>query len=80
MTYLPGIDREISIVETPIERFRRNGFITRVVIRREIFVSERLTGINTLPGVEHEHLFEEVEGERIGASEFLGERNSFPLW
>ena len=43
-------------------------------------MSERLTGIDTLPGVEHEHLFEEVKGERIGASEFLGERNSFPLW
>lgn len=77
--HLPGIDGQIGIVETPIERLGRYGLIARVVIRREVLVRERLSRVDTFPRVKHEHLLEEVERERVGTAELLRERDSFPF-
>lgn len=42
-------------------------------------MTEGLGGVDTLSGVEHEHFFEQVERERIGTSEFLGEGDALAL-
>lgn len=75
----PSVDRQIGIVETPIERFRRDGFIGRIVIRSQVLVSQRLGRIDSFPGIEDEHFFEKVERERIRSSELLREGNSLSL-
>ena len=59
---LPGIDGEVGVVEAPVELFRRFGLIRRIMVRRDVFVRERLGRGDTLARVEDKHLLEEVDG------------------
>lgn len=76
---LPGVDGEIGVVEAPVERFRRNGLVGRVVIRRKVLVRKRLGRVDSFPGVEDEHLLEQVQRERVCAPELLRERDALAL-
>lgn len=60
--HLPGINRQVSVVERPIERLGRDGLVRRVVVWSQILVCERLSGVDTSARVEDEHLLEKVEG------------------
>ena len=57
----PGVDREISIIEGPIELLLRHGFVGGVVVRREIFVREGFASADPRSGIKHEHSFEEID-------------------
>ena len=77
---LPGVYRQISIVETPIKDLLGGRLVCWVVVWRQVFVRQGLGGRDTSAGVKDEHLFEQVERERIGIGEFGGEGDLFSLW
>lgn len=49
------------------------------MIRCQVLMTECFSRVDTLARVEDEHFFEQVESERIGTSEFLGEGDSLTL-
>ena len=59
---LPGIGRQVSIIERPIELLFRSGLVRGVVVRCKVLVLQTLFGRNPFPGVEYQHLLEEVDG------------------
>ena len=71
--HLPSVDRQVGVVEAPVERLGCDGLVGRVVVRREVLMRERLRRVDALARVEHEHLLEEVERLRVGAAELLRE-------
>lgn len=76
---LPGVDREISIVERPVERLLSFGLVGRVVVRGEVRMCERFCSADTGSWVEDQHLFEQVESHWVGVLEFLRERHALAL-
>lgn len=58
---LPGIDRQLRVVERPIELLAGDGLVRGVMIRCDVLVRERLGGIDTFTWVEDEHLLEQIE-------------------
>ena len=58
---LPGIDGEVCVVEAPIKLLGRLGLVRRVVIRRDVFMRERLCRGDSFPGIKDKHLLEKVK-------------------
>jgi hypothetical protein len=69
--YFPCIRWEIRIVERPIELFFRNWLIGRVMVRREVWMSQSIGSSDPLPWVKDKHLFEQVNGQRVGILKLL---------
>lgn len=59
---LPGVDRQIGIIERPIECFRCDRLVRWIVVRRKVLVRQRCRCIDTSPRVENEHLLQQIEG------------------
>jgi len=57
----PRIHREIRIIKRPVELLLRDWLIRGVVVRGKVFVCEGIGCLDTLSGVEHKHLFEEID-------------------
>ena len=57
---LPGIYREVGIVEAPIELFSRLWLVGGVMIGRDVFMRERLGSGDAFSWVKDEHLLEKV--------------------
>lgn len=52
----PRINREIRVIERPVEFFFGNRLIRRIVIRSKVWMSKSLAGADALLRVEHKHL------------------------
>lgn len=59
---LPCINRQIGVVETPVEFFLSHRLVCRVMVGRKVVVSESLSGSYSLLGVKDKHAFEKVNG------------------
>jgi hypothetical protein len=66
--HLPGIDRKISVVETPIKLLCSNRLIGWVVVGRNVLVGETFSRIDSLARVKPEHLFEQIQSALVIAS------------
>jgi hypothetical protein len=51
----PGVDREICVIERPIELLFCDWLVGRVVVGCEVWVGESLRRLDALLGVEDEH-------------------------
>lgn len=58
----PRIHRQVRVVERPIELFLSRRLVCGVVVWGEVLMREGVGGLDTFPGVENEHLFEEING------------------
>lgn len=58
---LPCVDREIGVVETPIELLLGNRLVGGVVVGRKVLVGQGLGGSYPLLGVKDKHALEKVD-------------------
>ena len=58
---LPRVNREVRVVERPIELLRCLRLVRRVVVGRDVLVPERVCRSDPLARVEHEHLLQQVD-------------------
>lgn len=58
---LPRVNRQIGVVEGPVELLLRLRLVRRVVVRGQVRVRERLAGLDAFPRVEDEHAFEQFD-------------------
>jgi hypothetical protein len=59
---LPCVDRKIGIVERPVELLLCLGLVGRVVVWGKVWVGKGLLGLDSLPGVEDQHVLEQIDG------------------
>jgi len=59
---LPRVDRQVRIIERPVEFLLRLWLISRIVVWREIRVSESFASLDTFPWVEDKHSLKELDG------------------
>ncbi len=60
--HFPCINRQVGIVETPVELFLCGWLIRWVMVRGEVLVGESVGGVDTCSRVKDKHLFQEIEG------------------
>lgn len=58
---LPCINREICIVETPIELFTRDGLVRWVVVRRYILMCQGIRCTYPFSGIKDKHFLQEIK-------------------
>ena len=58
---LPCVDGELRIIKTPIKLLRRLWFVSWVVIRRNVLMCQRVSGRDSLSGIEDQHLLQKVQ-------------------
>ena len=64
---LPGIYRQVCVVEGPIELLFCNRLIGGVVVWRKIRIGKGVASLDAFPGVEYQHALEKFNGcERLG--------------
>lgn len=78
--HLPAVDRQVGVVEAPVELFLSRRLIRRVVVRLKEGVGERLGRRDARPGVEDKHLLEQIDRCRRSLRELLRERDALALW
>jgi len=71
---LPCVNRQISVVEAPIELLLGHRLVGRVMVWRKVLVLECLGCRDALLGIEDEHALEEVDSGRFGILEPILER------
>ena len=71
-----SVDWQIGIVEAPIELFGSDRLIGRVVVRSEVIMGQGLGGSDTLLGVEHQHLLQQVDSCKQVLVKFLRRRGN----
>jgi len=76
---LPGVNGQIGVVERPVELLLGNGLISRVVVRREVRVGERGTGLYAGTRVEDQHLLKKLNSLRVCVLELVLERLALAL-
>jgi len=57
----PGIDGKVGIIEAPVKLLASNWLIRGVVIRRNIFVVQRLSCVYSFSGIKYKHFFQKIK-------------------
>lgn len=76
---LPCVNRQVGVVERPVECLLSLGLVSRVVVRSEVWMRKSLSGADTRSRVEDEHLFEQIQCHRVCILELLREGNTLAL-
>ena len=69
---LPGVHRQIRIVERPVEFLLCLGLVGGIVVGSKVLVRQSLTGADSLLGVKDQHSFQKVHRCVLSAHKFTG--------
>ena len=69
--HLPRIHGQVCVIERPVKGLGGHGLIIGIVVGLKVLVVQCLASSDTLLGVEHQHLLEQVQGYKCQSESLL---------